>query len=101
MSTDSRVPGALTPVAAVRDAIAGGTTSRAGIAQATGLELGTVDLVIEHLRASGELKAETLSACGAGGCGSCPSSSGCVANTGTGRGPVLLTLQRRDSTVRD
>ena len=98
MSTDSRVPGASNPVAAVRDAIAGGTTSRVGIAQATGLEPGTVDLIMDHLLATGELVKEMLSSCaasGGGGCGGCEAASSCAAPPTAGRGPVLLKLTRR------
>ncbi len=42
------------PIEAVRSAIAAGITTRAGVVKATGLEIGTVHLVISHLLVTGE-----------------------------------------------
>lgn len=81
------------PIEAVRSTIAAGITTRAGVAKATGLEIGTVNLVMSHLLATGELSAETLSTCPTTACGSCAASALCGAPRKTGA-PVLLTLRR-------
>lgn len=86
------------PIAQVKDAISSGTTTRAGIAHVTGLEIGTVNLVISHLLSTGELSAETLNTCPSTGCGSCTAAAHCgAAHNKPGRqtrGPVLLSLRR-------
>lgn len=81
------------PIQAVQEAIESGVRSRVAIAQETGLEPGTVDLVLEHLTASGVLDMEPLGSCPSGGCGSCSSASACAGPSNT-RGPVLLKLRR-------
>lgn len=81
------------PIEAVRSAIAAGITTRAGVAKATGLEIGTVNLVMSHLLAIGELSAETHSTCPTTACGSCAASALCGAPRKTGA-PALLTLRR-------
>lgn len=82
----------MNPLAAVRSAITQGATSRAQLADATGLEPGTITLILEHLQTTGELDVEKLGGCPSTGCGSCALSSHCVGPT---RGPVLLSLRRR------
>ncbi|MDO5031218.1 FeoC-like transcriptional regulator [Corynebacterium sp.] len=84
----------LSPIDAVRAAMAEGAGSRAGIARRTGLEPGTVDLILAHLEAVGDLSVETMSACPSGGCGSCAAASAC-GSAGHSRGPVMLSLRRR------
>lgn len=87
----------LAPTEAVKQAVVRGCASRAEIAAETGLAAGVVELVMDHLERSGELRRETLSSCPSGGCGSCDSSGAC---SGSGRsvasrGPVLLKLTAR------
>ena len=81
------------PIQAVQSAIESGVRSRVAITQVTGLEPGTVDLVLELLTASGVLDMEPLGSCPAGGCGSCSAASAC-AGPSSSRGPVLLKLRR-------
>ncbi|MCG7276166.1 FeoC-like transcriptional regulator [Corynebacterium singulare] len=81
------------PIQTVQEAIESGVRSRAAIAAKTGLEPGTVDLILDHLTASGVLDMEPLGSCPAGGCGSCSSASACAGPSNT-RGPVLLKLRR-------
>ncbi|WP_408930119.1 hypothetical protein ACKFR8_11390 [Corynebacterium axilliensis] len=81
------------PIQAVQEAIESGVRSRSAIAAETGLEPGTVDLVLEHLTASGVLDMEPLGSCPSGGCGSCSAASACAGPSST-RGPVLLKLRR-------
>ncbi|MCQ9676088.1 FeoC-like transcriptional regulator [Corynebacterium sp. BF-R-2] len=81
------------PIQAVQGAIESGVRSRAAIAAKTGLEPGTVDLILDHLTASGVLDMEPLGSCPAGGCGSCSAASACAGPSST-RGPVLLKLRR-------
>lgn len=81
------------PIQAVQSAIESGVRSRSAIATETGLEPGTVDLVLEHLTASGVLDMEPLGSCPSGGCGSCSAASAC-AGPSSSRGPVLLKLRR-------
>ncbi|WP_308606613.1 hypothetical protein [uncultured Corynebacterium sp.] len=82
------------PIQAVQEAIENGVRSRVGIAAETGLEPGTVDVILDHLTASGVLDMEPLGSCPAGGCGSCSAASACAGPSST-RGPVLLKLRRR------
>ena len=81
------------PIQTVQEAIESGVRSRAAIAAQTGLEPGTVDLILDHLTASGVLDMEPLGSCPVGGCGSCSSASACAGPSST-RGPVLLKLRR-------
>ena len=81
------------PIQAVQKAIEDGMRSRSAIATETGLEPGTVDLILDHLTASGVLDMEPLGSCPSGGCGSCSSASACAGPSST-RGPVLLKLRR-------
>lgn len=81
------------PIQAVQEAIESGVRSRAAIAAETGLESGTVNVILDHLTASGVLDMEPLGSCPAGGCGSCSATSACAGPSST-RGPVLLKLRR-------
>lgn len=81
------------PIQAVQEAIESGVRSRVAITQVTGLEPGTVDLILDHLTASGVLDMESLGSCPADGCGSCSAASAC-AGPSSSRGPVLLKLRR-------
>ncbi|WP_408931989.1 hypothetical protein ACKFRM_00595 [Corynebacterium sp. YSMAA1_1_D6] len=81
------------PIQAVQEAIESGVRSRVAITQVTGLEPGTVDLILDHLTASGVLDMEPLGSCPSGGCGSCSAASAC-AGPSSSRGPVLLKLRR-------
>lgn len=82
------------PIQAVQEAIESGVRSRAAIAVETGLEPGTVDVILDHLTASGALAMEALGPCPSGDCGSCSAASACAGPSNT-RGPVLLKLRRR------
>lgn len=82
------------PIQAVQKAIEDGVRSRAAIAAETGLEPGTVDVILDHLATSGVLDMEALGSCPASGCGSCSAASACAGPSST-RGPVLLKLRRR------
>ena len=82
------------PIQAVQKAIEDGVRSRAALAAETGLEPGTVDVILDHLTARGVLDMEPLDSCSAGGCGSCSAASACAGPSST-RGPVLLKLRRR------
>ena len=81
------------PIQAVQSAIESGVRSRSAIATETGLEPGTVDIILEHLTASGVLDMEPLGSCPSGGCGACSAASAC-AGPSSSRGPVLLKLRR-------
>lgn len=81
------------PIQAVQEAIEGGVRSRAALAAETGLEPGTVDVILDHLTARGVLDMEPLGSCPTGGCGSCSAASACAGPSST-RGPVLLKLRR-------
>ena len=48
------------PIQTVQEAIESGVRSRAAIVAQTGLEPGTVDLILDHLTASGVLDMEPL-----------------------------------------
>ena len=48
------------PIHAVQQAIESGVRSRVAIAAQTGLEPGTVDVILDHLTASGVLDMEPL-----------------------------------------
>ena len=82
------------PIQAVQEAIEAGVRSRMGLVAKTGLEPGTVDVILDHLTARGVLDMEPLDSCPAGGCGSCSAASACAGPSST-RGPVLLKLRRR------
>lgn len=84
-------------------ALATGVTSRAELTRATGLDDDLVDGVLDHLVRTGLLEAQQLGGgCPDNGCGGCPSSrtdgsAGCgSASPATSRGPVALTLRRRE-----
>lgn len=95
----------LSPKEAVTEAISRGLSSRTDIARKTGLRRDTVDLIIDRMERTGQLRREALGAmCSGGGCSSCEHSAsaggGCstAANSSGGsRGPVSLVLQRRPS----
>lgn len=81
----------MTPQAKVSEAITHGLTRPAEIAHATGLGVGTVEVILAHLEQTAQLVREPISACPTGGCGSCPQSGACSGASGR-RGPVLLKL---------
>ncbi|WP_295627062.1 helix-turn-helix domain-containing protein [uncultured Corynebacterium sp.] len=92
---DAPVP-AETPVAAVREAIAAGESSRSEIAARTGLARPTVDAIIGHLERTGALRREALSgSCATGGCGGCPHASADGGACPSSREPVALVLGDR------
>lgn len=89
--------GGASPSELVTEAIASGVASRAGLAERTGLNPGTIDLILDRLERTGALQREQLSGCAEGGCGSCAHNDACSGPSavgGPGRGPVLLTLTR-------
>lgn len=85
------------PSKAVGWAIAQGISSRGKIAEVTGLQRATVDLIIDRMERTGELRRESIGGmCPGGGCSSCGmSTSGTCAGSSTGGGPVALVLTRR------
>lgn len=93
------------PLAAVRGAIAAGRSSRAEIAERTGLSRSTVDAAIDHLERTGMLRRERMAtSCASGGCSGCDHAAamgGACSAAPTSpdgeRGPVALVLVDRDS----
>nr|WP_162933284.1 FeoC-like transcriptional regulator [Corynebacterium lactis] len=85
----------------MKDAIARGISSRRKIAEVTGLQRATVDLILDRMEATGALKRESIGGmCPGGGCSNCgmsASGSGTCASSGAGssNGPVALVLTRR------
>lgn len=86
-----------TPSARVIAAMERGVVSRTALADATGLSPDLVDLILDHLQATGDITRSTLESCPAGSCGDCQVASGCATQEHGTRAPVLLTLRRRPS----
>lgn len=84
------------PAKAVQDAIAQGISSRRKICEITGLQRATVDLILDRLEQTGQLRRESLGGmCPGGGCSNCGmSESGTCAGGGSNSGPVALVLTR-------
>ena len=83
------------PLTSVLEAVADGATSRADVAQRTGLVRDVTDAAIDHLVRMGRLDVHALgTTCPGGACGSCPSGNdgapGC--DTQLPSGPVLLQI---------
>lgn len=85
----------MSPTEQVKEAITQGKSNPAGIAKATGLGQGTVEIILAHLERTAELVRESLNSCPTGGCGSCAQAGGCSGAAAGHRGPVLLQLRRR------
>lgn len=85
------------PAEAVHDAIAQGISSRRKIAEATGLQTATVDLILDRMERTGALRRESLGGmCPGGGCSSCGmSTAGSCAGGSSNKGPVALVLTSR------
>lgn len=85
------------PAEAVQEAISQGISSRRKIAEMTGLQPTTVDLILERMERTGQLRRESLGGmCPGGGCSSCGmSTSGTCAGGTANNGPVALVLTRR------
>lgn len=85
---------AVSPSEQVRAAIVGGFSRPDDIAKRTGLGVGTVQLILDHLERSGDLVRDSLASCPSSGCGSCRQATGCSGAGGMKgpRGAVLLKL---------
>lgn len=85
------------PSEAVQDAIAQGISSRRKICEITGLQRATVDLILDRMEHTGQLRRESLGGmCPGGGCSNCgmPDSGTCAGGS-SNSGPVALVLTRR------
>ena len=79
----------------VRSAHAMGAVTRKEIRVITGLDSDIVDLCVDLLVASGEIRpTELKGACTVGGCNSCGEDSTCHPREGS-QGPVTLTITKR------
>ena len=79
------------PMSAVLGALREGFVSREEIARRTNLSPMTIDAVMAHLEATGEVQRRALNDSCAGGCGGCASRGACSIQ----QGPVALVLGRR------
>ncbi|MCF4007706.1 FeoC-like transcriptional regulator [Corynebacterium uropygiale] len=81
-------------LAAVREALAEGATSRADIARRAHISPFTVDAILAHLERTGQLRREVLaSSCSSGACAQCAVGSSCPGpSSSAARGPVMLVL---------
>ncbi|WP_052462602.1 FeoC-like transcriptional regulator [Nigerium massiliense] len=91
------------PLHQVLDAFEAGVSSKAEIAQRTGLSADVVDASVDHLVRMGRIEARELAmGCPGGGCSSCASGTadgapGCGASGPSAKrsGPALVTLTLR------
>lgn len=103
LGTRKKAEASRQPAEAVQEAIAQGISSRRKIAEMTGLQPTTVDLILERMERTGQLRRESLGGmCPGGGCSSCGmSTSGTCAGGTSNNGPVALVLTRRPSSNLD
>lgn len=96
-SSRKEVPVRRQPSEAVQDAIAQGISSRHKICEITGLQRATVDLILDRMELTGQLRRESLGGmCPGGGCSNCGmSDSGTCTGSSSNSGPVALVLTRR------
>lgn len=88
-------PTGSSPLRRVLDAVRTGVHGREALCRSARVDEQMLDAALAQLERMGVLERESVgSACPTGGCGSCPVTGGCAGTPG--RGPVLLTLRRRD-----
>lgn len=87
------------PSEAVQQAIAQGISSRSKIAEVTGLQRTTVDLILDRMERTGQLRREAIGGMCLGNlCASCGmNDAGSCAGGNANNGPVALVLTRRPS----
>lgn len=87
------VPPSLPPSRAVTAALAQGISGTPALAAATGLDADTVDLVLAHLEATGELTRAALGQCAATSCDGCSWAGNCAAHVPGRKVPIELHLR--------